>query len=327
LHAIWLCFQIPSTGGRFLDTATEEFLTWARSGILGNVPIIAVFTKYDILIDRMELSLDETSIDGLSDEAIRERAKDNAEVDLRDTCIAPLEQFAGPGILHATTSAERGYEETLIHLIELTERHVAEHSASEAAVMTSVARRMQPRRNIKASIEAGKTRYRKTLSLGTIFMKHKMRDRLYVLHTDIVNVWELRDPHNYLLSPEFRALMIKTVEVGSTKGYRYFSLGPSGLQRFMSYIVDLTLVLQTLYLVSESHEVTRRAIKLAVNSYSTSPMSKDVRNRIQDYDSRLTILERMDRDTLNKLAEVMQFSSIDEIQVPERVDLSLDEPW
>jgi hypothetical protein len=79
----------------------------------------------------------------------------------------------------------------------------------------------------------------------------------------------------------------------------------------MSYIVHLTLVLQTLYLVSESQELTRRTIKLAVASYLASPMSGEVRTWIQDYDRQLTILERADRDTLDKIVEVMQFYSID----------------
>ncbi|KAG2051806.1 hypothetical protein BDR06DRAFT_1022467 [Suillus hirtellus] len=329
LHAIWLCFQIPRAGGRLLETGTEDFLKLKRSGMLGDVPIIAVFTKYDILIDRMERTLDETSINDLSNEAIEELVKNKADTELQSTCIGPLKQFAGPDILYATTSTAEDYEETLMHLIQITENCVSQYSVPQAAVIASIARRIDPVLKIKASIEVGKRRYSKTLSLGTKCMKLKMRDRLYMLHTDIVNVWNFRDPHRYLLSPEFRKLIIKMVDVGSTKEYRHFSLGHSGLQRFMSHIVDLTLVLQTLFLflVSESHEVTRRAIKLAVKSYSDSPIIEDVRIRIQDYDRQLTILERMDRDTLNKLAEVMRFFSIDAVQVPKRVDLSSDEPW
>ncbi|KAG1805273.1 hypothetical protein EV424DRAFT_281868 [Suillus variegatus] len=326
LHAVWLCFEIPRAGGRLLETGTEEFLTLKRSGMLGNVPIIVVFMKYDMLIDRMERTLEESSINGLSDEAIEELVKNKADAELHDTCIGPLERFVGSDTPHATISAAIDYEETLIHLIQITENCVAQRSAPQAAVITSIAQRIQPGLKIRASIEAGKRRYRKTLSLCTILMKHKMRDCLHVLHTDIVMVWNFRDPYDHLHGPEFREMMMKMVEVGSTKGYRHFSLGHSVLQRFMTYIVDLTLVLQTLYVVSESQEVTRRAINLAVKSYIVSPMSKEVRIRIQDYDRQLTILERMDRDTLNKLAEVMQFFSIDAVQVSELAYLSLDEP-
>lgn len=101
----------------------------------------------------------------------------------------------------------------------------------------------------------------------------------------------------------------------------------------MSYITHLTLVLQTLYLLSESQELTRRAIKLAVTSYLASPMSGEVHARIQEYDTRLTVLERADRDTLDKIVEVMQFYSINaedismlRAKIPP-VGSSSDEPW
>jgi hypothetical protein len=60
-----------------------------------------------------------------------------------------------------------------------------------------------------------------------------------------------------------------------------FLLSRPVLQRFMKYIINLTLVLQTLYLISENQELSRRAIKLAVKSYHSSPMSGEVHNRIQ----------------------------------------------
>ncbi|KIK32940.1 hypothetical protein CY34DRAFT_18703 [Suillus luteus UH-Slu-Lm8-n1] len=105
------------------------------------------------------------------------------------------------------------------------------------------------------------------------------------------------------------------------------------LQRFMTYIVHLTLVLQTLYLLSESQELTRRAIKLAVASYLKSPMSEEVHTWIQEYDTQLNVLERADRDTLDKIVEVMQLYSINAEEISmlrakiPPVGSSLDEPW
>lgn len=105
------------------------------------------------------------------------------------------------------------------------------------------------------------------------------------------------------------------------------------LQRFMCYIVDLTLVLQTLYLVSQSHELSRRAIKLAVASYLASPMSGEVHTKIEEYDRGLSFLERADRGTLDKIIELMQFYSISAERISElraqipAVDLLSNEPW
>ncbi|KAG2030122.1 hypothetical protein BDR03DRAFT_987296 [Suillus americanus] len=320
LHAVWLCFEIPRAGGRLLETGTEEFLTLKSNGTLGDIPVIVVLTKYDMLIDRMERTLDGTSLNKLSDAAIKDFARNKAEAELQDTCIGPLEKFAGPDIPHAKISTRKDHKETLTRLIQITENCVC--------------------------FRVGKRRYWKALASCPTFKNRKTWDCLYVIHTDIVNVWNFYDPHRYLHSQEFRELMVKMVDklevgptpnptktitiglsmVGTIAGIVSALAGPAApivvpiaasavlavwvhdvyqishavLQRFMSYIVHLTLVLQTLYLVSESQELTRRAIKLAVASYLASPMSGE-----------LTFLERADRDMLDKIVEVVQLYSID----------------
>ncbi|KAG2140671.1 hypothetical protein DEU56DRAFT_288749 [Suillus clintonianus] len=107
------------------------------------------------------------------------------------------------------------------------------------------------------------------------------------------------------------------------------------LRRFMCYIIDLTLVLRTLYLLSENQELSRRAIKLAVASYLASPNSGDVHTQIQEYDRGLKPLEHADRDTLDKIAELMESNNIDigaeaisklRAQIA-AVGLFPDEPW
>jgi GTPase SAR1 family protein len=379
LHAVWLCFEIPRAGGRLLETGTEEFLRLKSSGTLGNIPVVVVLTKYDMFIDHIERNLDVNSINGLSDEAVKELAKNKAEAELQEICIGPLKKFAGLDIPHAEISTEENYQKTLTRLIQITESCVGQHSAPEAAVMTSIAQRVHPGLKIKASIEVGKRRYWKALVSSASFKNRKTWDCLLVLHIDIVNVWNFYDPHRYLHSQEFREMIVKMIDklevgptadptrtitiglsmVGTIAGIVSALAGPAApivvpiaagavlavwvhnvyqishavLQRFMSYIVHLTLVLQTLYLLSESQELTRRAIKLAVASYLESPMSGEVHTRIQDYDRHLTVLERADRDTLDKIVEVMQLYTIDaeemsmlRAKIPP-VGSSPDEPW
>ncbi|KAG1898888.1 uncharacterized protein F5891DRAFT_442436 [Suillus fuscotomentosus] len=395
LHAVWLCFEIPRAGGRLLEVGVEKFLESQDSGTLKNVPVIVVLTKYDMLIERMERTLGGSS---LSDEAHKARAKEKAEAWLQDTCIGPLEQFAELDIPNAKISTEEGYEETLTHLIHITENRVsqhpaseasattstAQHSAPEAAVMTSIAQRLDPGLKIKASIEVGKKRYWKALASCPTFKNRKMWDCLYVLHTDIVNVWNFHDPHDYLHSLEFRKLMttmVDNIQVGPTTDptdvkfslstvsaisivgaiagivsalaapaapivvpiavgavlaawvWELYQTSHLALQRFMAYIIHLTLVLQTLFIVLEGQQITRRAIKRVVDSYRTSEMSGRVLTWIQDYDKQLNILERADREILTKITEVMRKCEIDGAQLSElrekvpRVDLSSDESW
>ncbi|KAG1766737.1 hypothetical protein EV702DRAFT_788274 [Suillus placidus] len=379
LHAVWLCFEIPRAGGRLLETGTEDFLTLKRGGKLGNIPVVVVFTKYDRFINRVNRTLDESSLVGLSPNAVKELIKNKADAELKEICIGPLEKFAGSDVPHATVSTKEDHTETLARLIQITEERVCKHVATEASVMTSIAQRVDPGLKIKASIEVGKRRYWKALASCAAFQDRTTWDCLRVLHTDIVAVWNFHDPHGYLYGHDFRKLVVNMVDkldvgpttnpdrtmtvglstVGAIAGivsvlagpavpivvpivasaviakwvYDVYQLSGVVLQRFIAYIVDLTLVLQILYLVSDSRELSRRVIKLAVASYHASPTSGEVHNRIQGYDRKLTLLQRADRDTLDKIIELMELYRIDakeisavRAQIPS-VDSVPDEPW
>lgn len=113
-----------------------------------------------------------------------------------------------------------------------------------------------------------------------------------------------------------------------------YQLSRAVLQRFMTYIIELTLVLQTLYLVSDSQELSLRAIKLACRSYHDSTTSGKVHTGIQEYDKELTLLERADSDILDKIIELMQLYSISaektselRAQICEFVGSLPDESW
>ncbi|KIK39067.1 hypothetical protein CY34DRAFT_808695 [Suillus luteus UH-Slu-Lm8-n1] len=379
LHAVWLCFEIPRAGGRLLETGTEDFLTLKRGGKLGNIPVVVVFTKYDRFINRVNRTLDESSLVGLSPNAIKELIKNKADAELKEICIGPLEKYAGSDVPHATVSTKADHEETLARLIQITEERVCKHVATEASVMTSIAQRVDPALKFKASIDVGKRRYWKALASCAAFQDRTTWDCLRVLHTDIVRVWNFHDPHGYLYSDDFRKMVVNMVDkldigpttnpdrtvaiglstVGAVAGIVSVLAGPAApivvpivagvvvakwvydvyklsgvvLQRFIAYIVDLTLVLQTLYLVSEGQELSRRVIKLAVASYYASPTSGEVHNRIQGYDRKMTLLERADRDTLDKIIELMELYSINakeisavRAQIP-TVESVPDEPW
>ncbi|KAG1873167.1 hypothetical protein F4604DRAFT_1681216 [Suillus subluteus] len=350
------------------------------------VPIVAVFTKYDTLLDRMERTLDKSSLKGLSKVDIQELTKKNTKDKLQEVCIAPLEKFVGSNILHVAVSSgshcsNGNHKETLAHLIQNTEELICKHVGTDVSVMMSVTQRVDPGLKIKASIDVrvGKRKYWKAFTLSIPFKNRSMWDCLHVLHTDIVNVWNFQDPNGYLCSPKFRGLMTNIVNeldvgptadanqnlkfglsmVGTIAGIVSALAGPAApiivliavsvvvvkwvrevyeqfctaLLRFMEYIIDLTLVLQTLYLLSENQELSRRAIKLMIKSYHDSPMSGRVHNQIQEYDRQLTLRKRADRDLLDQLIELLQSYSISAKEVLDLrgslpdVNLLSDEPW
>ncbi|KZP15889.1 hypothetical protein FIBSPDRAFT_1047834 [Athelia psychrophila] len=143
VHAVWLCLPIPTTGGRILETGIEKFLKMKTSGKLGKMPIIAVFTKYDILLTR-------TRRLGSNDPT-----KD-ADKALEATCIAPLRKLVKDGIPHSTVSNKKGYEKTLQDLIELTKAEVGKHLPEVAQVVMGIAQQISPKGKIESSIAVGK---------------------------------------------------------------------------------------------------------------------------------------------------------------------------
>ncbi|OAX40246.1 hypothetical protein K503DRAFT_768752 [Rhizopogon vinicolor AM-OR11-026] len=363
LHAIWLCLEIPHASGRLLETGTEQFLALKREGKLGDIPVVIVFTKYDVLVEQVDYDM-EPSLKGSNEDDIEERIKKRAETKLQEICTGPLKKFAQSDIPHVAVSTKESHKETLAQLIQITERHVSEHVAADASVMTGIAQRVDPKLKIEISIEVGKRTYWKALVSSIGFKNRDQWTCLRVLHTDIVAVWNFHDPHNYLSSEEFRTLMVNMVDkidagpsvnpnatmkvglatVGTIAGillalsgpvapivvpivasvvlakwvYDVYQLSNLVLQRFISYIVDLTMVLQTLHLLLNNQDrLSRRVIKLTLESYRTSPMSGKVHSQVQENIQGLSMMDHSDGVILDKMKALMKSYSINAGEIPD----------
>jgi GTPase SAR1 family protein len=321
LHAIWLCVEIPRAGERLLEIGVEQFLTSKCKGELGNIPIVVVFTKYDTLLDRVERTLDKSSLKGLSKEAIEELTKKSAQDEIQEVCIIPLERFVGSHIPQVTVSTSGNHEDTLVYLFQTTEVLICKHI--ETAPVLKSYQGTHPGLKMVASIQVAERRYWRVLG-SIVFNNRSMWDCLHVLHTDIVKVWNFHDPYRYLDSPEFRTLMRNMVNQRSR----------TGLQRFMIYFMDLILVLQILYLVTGNQELSSgRTIMLAVNCYHGSPMSGEISNRIREYNMRLIFRKHAYRNSLDQLVTLSQSYNISAEEILRlrgnlpAVNLLSDEPW
>ncbi|KAI6033060.1 hypothetical protein F5J12DRAFT_798498 [Pisolithus orientalis] len=207
LHAVWLCFRTPlvSHGECLMERSAERFLR-EDIGVIGDIPTIVVFTKYDRLL--VSLQLQRVSNPGSA-----------AEEYLEKHCIKPIQEFTGnPGLTHLTVSCEDGeHRQGLEKLIELTYEKVNAAFGSQlgipspVSVVTQMAQRVSPRLKVEGSIAVGKQRYWRALTSGANFWDHTILECLSVIHTDIVSVWNFNDPSQYLYSTEFRELMMNLV--------------------------------------------------------------------------------------------------------------------
>ncbi|KAH7929084.1 hypothetical protein BV22DRAFT_153440 [Leucogyrophana mollusca] len=314
LHAVWLCLATPHANGRLLESGVRTFLE-SRRDILGNIPIVVVFTKLDLLA----ASLDREAFDSGEDidDATLEGRKTSA---LNEWCVKPLQAAAGSDILQAAVSTEEGYENTIARLLEITTTNVDKY-INEAALVAVMAQRRNIRLKIEGSIALGKKRYWSSLASSANFAGHTLWECLHVIHTDIIAVWNFEDPHCRLSSQEFRKEMAGMV--GSLEGkptadpnrtfkfglsmvatiagiltplagpalpvvvpitagialvawaYTIYQKSHDVLRQFMAYIVDLMCIMQILFLVSPQGPVSPETIQLAVRAYSESEAGKD----------------------------------------------------
>jgi hypothetical protein len=212
IHAIWLCFGIPSAGGRIFETGVEKFLKWKVTGKLGTIPIIAIFTKYDELITRANWQMDPSLRQTLDEGRISELLKQDADAALKKVCIDPFEKQVKKKVPYITVSTRKGYENTLRDLVRLTFDNVREHVTGDASTVTAIAQRVNPGVNIDASIDVGKRKYWRGLASSVNFPGKTLQRCLEVIHVDIITIWSFQDPRELLYSREFQALMLNMVD-------------------------------------------------------------------------------------------------------------------
>ncbi|KAI6161761.1 hypothetical protein EDD17DRAFT_660067 [Pisolithus thermaeus] len=371
LHAVWFCVESPCAGAHLLESAAEDFLK-SKQATLGTIPLITVCTKYDEFVNEVEMNM---SDQGIEDEELTESASSRAESILNEHYIQSIYPLAEKTLPHIAVSAEKGYENTLPKLVQLTYSMVSQWVAYETAVVSNMAQRVNPALKIQGTIDIGKKRYWMALSSSPNFAGHTVWDCLHVIHTDIVRAWNFPTPH--LLSKEFRELMAKTVEdlhvpnapnpasmlggslvaaisavlvalanptdpiaipivadlaVGSW-AYSVYHPSQAVQQRFIAFIVDLTYVMETLFIITEGrHErVGRRAIKLAYNAYNDSAVKVWAHAQIELYcemEGRDTALEMIERliEPANSDDNTNYRVNFDKLAL-DPANLSQDEPW
>ncbi|KAG6330463.1 hypothetical protein ID866_8626 [Astraeus odoratus] len=159
LHAVWLCFQTPleQYGERMMESGAENFLR-EKQGILGNIPTICVFTKYDMLAEAIEKEWIERQKDYEVEDVDRE-----AELRLRKMCVLPIQDITKEGpIPYAAVSTRIRFKAKLEQLIQLTQEEILARSPQQnepagvdpaAALALAIAQRVEPGLKIKGSIE------------------------------------------------------------------------------------------------------------------------------------------------------------------------------
>ncbi|KAF8629773.1 hypothetical protein AX15_003278 [Amanita polypyramis BW_CC] len=236
IHAIWLCITVPFVDGRIFEDGDEKLFQLDRN----KVPIIVVFTKYDLLVAAATTRLGKV---GTDESTLPVMCQEMAEKIFQDKCIRPFEELT-KGISEKIPYLQVSTKEpdTLKQLVEVTMRNVhvetsappptrilswfrgrspntdagdaqsTEDLSDSAQVTLAAAQRVDMPTKIQASISVGKKKYWRGIASGINFLNLNLRNCLHALHKDIIKIWNIRGMDEYLLSQEFFRDMTYVVE-------------------------------------------------------------------------------------------------------------------
>ncbi|EDR09841.1 uncharacterized protein LACBIDRAFT_293727 [Laccaria bicolor S238N-H82] len=230
VHAVWLCFPVSlSKGDRLFEAGVEELFRMKSNGDLGPVSVITVFTKYDKLVEQVEYGNNlefHKRNKHLDRETRNARLAEETAAQFQELCVGPFEKVVGIVIPHIAVSTNEEYKVTrkmlneLVHLTaDCVKNTLAVDVAEDVALVSAIAQRVNPAVKIDAGWEEayessgvplGES-YWMGLAASVNFPGKTIEECLRVLHTDIVEVWNIQDGCGYLESKELKKLMFELV--------------------------------------------------------------------------------------------------------------------
>jgi len=321
LHAIWLCSEVPTYGGSLLEVGEEVILQMRDCG----VPIVAVFTKYDVLVESLkppdeedfygdvEMEIQNLEEEGDSDvglntgtsaSQIEPHVLSLAQEKLCEM-IAPFEvKLSVPWV---KVSAKPEFSDTLDELVDMTQRRIN----NSQKLLWAITQQQSVEPKIKASIDVGKRRYPSRWGLSTGFHGGKSPANLFeAIHSDIVKVWDINDP---------KVLLTSMTEEMSKLQQDLLESGSNVLRGIMGYIVDLTIVMERLYFLMQArtqasgspYPVNEKLIELALGAYKQDfeHSLQKVHKEIRSFATRKNVLSKSGRviEEVERLVNVHRF--------------------
>ncbi|KAJ8472926.1 hypothetical protein ONZ45_g16482 [Pleurotus djamor] len=221
LHAIWLCAQIPTTGGRVFESGDVHFLSGLGLNSERSVPVIVVFTKFDLLVRYVDFELDEEEDEDVTGHAAldadaEERRKvimERVDAAFKQECVGALHRVARHVPCADDIAIEIGgvrvanaeYQYSLEELVSLTFDLVSKRERGIISLTTGIAQRISP--NVKL-------RYWLAILASTDFPGRKLSACLDVIHKDLVTVWNFQDPNQVVPVKRFGQSSDASVDSG-----------------------------------------------------------------------------------------------------------------
>ncbi|KAN0136727.1 hypothetical protein V8E53_005497 [Lactarius tabidus] len=277
LHAIWICVPASDAiAGRFGD-GVKEILA------LRNVPVILVFTKFDMVVS--QVLLDRFS----GAPQYHEGARASAHSMYEGSCRHIFDKE--PRDVPAEIVSEKGkFSDLIDNLVVTTDRLITGSRGSTRAgaqagkqrlgavpLSWSAAVRMNHDVIIQTTIEVGRSRYWRSLWSSLDFADQSLKNCVNIIHDDIVEIWNLNDKTGYLLNDKFKARMshlVKDLAVSANApstaathdypdwAHDTFKGSPENVRCVVGYIVDLTVIMDGIFRVAAGDMAPKHALQV-----------------------------------------------------------------
>ncbi|KAG0701062.1 hypothetical protein DFH29DRAFT_1000552 [Suillus ampliporus] len=342
IHAVWLCLSIPHADGRLLESGVKEFLE-SRKEILRNIPIIVVFTKHDVLVDALELEAmeseesDEAALDRLKKDTLNnlciQPLQDIAGSDILHATVSTNDGYENTvrQLIDLTTTNVEKFVASEAALAMMIAQRVDIGLKVKASIATGKKRYW---RGLASSMNFTGFTMWDCLSVihKDIIAVWNFNDPRCYLADDkfkelILKDLDKNDLPNIagdvekglsavaaILSLPPLAAPIVPIIVSITAGvilvkwaYDTYQRTDIVLRRIMTYIVDLTCIMQILFLLAPTGSVSRPAAEFASNAYENAG-KRNVHSNIQSWHMPLTRSGR--DDALEKIVGLIEGYSI-----------------
>jgi len=342
IHAIWLCFGIPRAEGRILETGIEEFFKLETQ-----TPIIAVFTKYDLAVSRWQRNQFSAhdarkKADAFVKYACIKPLKKAAHMKVANIAVSTEKGYEHTvsnlvALTQSLVEAKFSMEPSVVAAIA---QRVNPGVKIEGCIVTG-------RANYWKGL-ASSTRFAEKSLEACLFAIHvdivvvwnihdpHMHLRCKEFQALITNLVDL-SPNN-AADPK-KTLSAGLAMVGAIAGIVSALAGPAApivvpiasclvlakwvydvykqshntLRRLMTYIVDLTLIMQNAFWLVAIYQVpvSRRLVKLAYVAYKESEVTPRIHEEIRKYVDGQTVNDRLHRDgALTKIVELLNGNRI-----------------
>ncbi|KAH9172740.1 hypothetical protein EDB89DRAFT_1963392 [Lactarius sanguifluus] len=295
LHAIWICVPISDAIEKGLGDGVKDIFDVKK------VPALIVFTKFDLLVSRVQFDVTRGEQPGAKARATYEGLCSLPDV----PAVIFSGNFSSAYVPHKTILCPPSADSQ-----DLTGRPASSSQVLPSPPITptllawSIAQRVNHDVIIQASIEH--SAYHPTCSLACVgywrslgtsqdFNDQALASCVNVIHEDIINVWNFDDKEGYLLGRDFMSRMSHLV--GDLAGPSAISPDLNGtvvtmaqwmnglyqnknnrnIRCIMAYIIDLTVILYGLF--SSTRSVSGTEVQSAVKDFAKS----NVRGQIHDH--------------------------------------------